>query len=155
VKHVLNDIKDIDTKKVYLHGRSLGGAVAIYAATHVKEGKQIRGVILENTFTCMSDMVDAVLGRLSFLKHLILRNHWSSIELIHKIQVPVMFIKAKQDELVPFAHMNRLSDQIKKDGHGNFTEYIIENGTHNNTWELNREEYFGEIAKFFQQCESQ
>jgi fermentation-respiration switch protein FrsA (DUF1100 family) len=58
-------------------------------------------------------------------------------------------ISAKQDELVPFAHMNRLSDQIKKDGHGNFSEYIIENGTHNNTWELNREEYFREIVKFF------
>lgn len=98
LSHVLNNISNIDRTKVYLHGRSLGGAVAIYAATHapISLAKQIRGVILENTFTSMSHMVDAVLGKLSFLKHLILRNHWNSEEIVHRVPAPILFIKGRR-----------------------------------------------------------
>lgn len=55
---------------------------------------------------------------------------------------------AKLDELVPFAHMNRLSDLVKKEG-GSCSEYIVEEGTHNDTWGRNPQEYFAEILKFF------
>lgn len=93
LSHVLNKISNIDRTRVYLYGRSLGGAVAVYVATHSPEASRIRGVILENTFTSMADMVDAVLGRLSFLKHFILRNHWKSKEIVHRIRAPILFIK--------------------------------------------------------------
>ncbi len=39
------------TKNIYLLGRSLGGAVAIYSSTIPKFKKVISGLILENTFT--------------------------------------------------------------------------------------------------------
>lgn len=58
---------------------------------------------------------------------------------------------AKLDELVPFAHMNRLSDIVKKEG-GICSEYIVEDGTHNDTWGRNPIKYFEEIVKFFEQC---
>lgn len=41
-------------------------------------------------------MVDAVLGRLSFLKHIILRNHWKSEEIVHRVPAPILFIKGKE-----------------------------------------------------------
>ena len=62
---------DIDKDKVFVFGRSLGGACAIYGASKIKG---VRGVILENTFTCMGDVVDKVLPFVSFLKGVLLRN---------------------------------------------------------------------------------
>lgn len=43
----------------------------------------------------MSDMVDVVFKHLKVVKHLILRNYWRTIDLIDKVQGPVMFIKCK------------------------------------------------------------
>jgi len=37
-------------------GRSLGGAVAVELA--MNKGNHLRGVIIENTFTSIADMVD-------------------------------------------------------------------------------------------------
>ena len=59
------------------------------------------GVILENTFTSIDDMVDKIFPYVSMFKSLILRNHWRSIDIIHKIKVPILFIIASKDELVP------------------------------------------------------
>jgi pimeloyl-ACP methyl ester carboxylesterase len=42
--------------KLFLIGRSLGGAVAAYAAS--LDPNLFDGLILENTFTSISDMVD-------------------------------------------------------------------------------------------------
>jgi hypothetical protein len=45
-------------ENIYLHGRSLGGAVAIYAASQILEYKfKIKGLIVENTFLSIPDMV--------------------------------------------------------------------------------------------------
>lgn len=49
----------INSTTVFLQGRSLGGAVAMYAA--VKYPWLFRGVIIENTFTSMGAMVDKVM----------------------------------------------------------------------------------------------
>ena len=46
---------------LFLLGRSLGGAVATYVATHPETPHDLfSGVILESTFTSISDMVDSM-----------------------------------------------------------------------------------------------
>jgi fermentation-respiration switch protein FrsA (DUF1100 family) len=89
----------IDKDKMFLIGRSLGGAVAIYTASQYKQ--LFRGVIVENTFTSMGDMVDKIFFFLRYFKFLILRNYWQSIDLVKDIQSPMLFITGDQDELVP------------------------------------------------------
>lgn len=66
-----------------MHGRSLGGAVALYALNEMKEHK-VRGLILENTFTSISDVVDNIFPFLSLFKNMILRINWRSIDRIEK-----------------------------------------------------------------------
>lgn len=62
----------------YLFGRSLGGAVAIKLAQI--RGHEIKGLMVENTFTNISDMVDAVLPRfLAVFKPLILNMYYPSL----------------------------------------------------------------------------
>ena len=54
---------DIDHSKIIFFGRSLGGAVAIRTA--VNRPTEVAVVVLENTFTSISDMVDVVMPLLS------------------------------------------------------------------------------------------
>lgn len=52
--HVLS--LNVDKRRIFIMGRSLGGAVCAGLAS--KRSEDICGVILENTFTCIGDMVD-------------------------------------------------------------------------------------------------
>ena len=71
-------------------------------------------MILENTFTSISDMVDRVFPFLKLFKSLLLTNYWRSIDLIDKsnffyiVKLPILFIMADQDEIVPYNHMVKL-----------------------------------------------
>lgn len=47
---------DIDKDRLFVFGRSLGGAVAIQLA--MSKSNALRGLIVENTFTSIADMVD-------------------------------------------------------------------------------------------------
>lgn len=97
---------DIDTKRVFLHGRSLGGAVSVYSAAELKF--PLAGVILENTFTSISDMADVLFSKVRFLKGLVLRNFWPSIDRIPRIKQPILFIQSLRDELIPPKQMTAL-----------------------------------------------
>ena len=62
-------------KDLYLLGRSLGGAVCVYLANLGTFKQEIKGLILENTFTSIQDMVSVILPVLSFVQFLH-RNFW-------------------------------------------------------------------------------
>lgn len=96
-------------KPIYALGRSLGGAVTINLASQNKYAKVFRGIILENTFTSIGEMVDCLFPVLVPFKFL-QRNFWPSIDRIKKITCPILFIKSMQDELVPPIHMHRLME---------------------------------------------
>lgn len=55
-------------------------------------------------------MVDKLFPYVSIFKNLILRNHWRSNEVIHKLTMPILFIIADRDELVP----PQMSDELFK-----------------------------------------
>ena len=64
VEHVLGRA-DVDPGKLILSGRSLGGAVALYAADRYRH--RVKGVVVENTFTSLSDVVGKVFPPLGLL----------------------------------------------------------------------------------------
>ena len=82
--------EDIDTSKIFLHGRSLGGAVVNYVMTHTNY--PVAGIILENTFTSIADLIDIMFPKLAFMKKLIQRNYWPSVDRINQINKPILFI---------------------------------------------------------------
>lgn len=73
-----------------MQGRSLGGAVSIYLSN--KYENVFKGIIIESTFTSIADMVDRIFGFLRYLKWIILRIKWQSIDLIGNIKMPILFI---------------------------------------------------------------
>lgn len=113
---------DIDKKKIVVHGRSLGGAVAIYALSHeTKREFPVAGVILENTFTSIPDMVKKLFYYVHPLKYFVLRNFWPSIDRVSRINCPKFFISGLQDEIVPAAQMKELYQRASSN------KYIVNN----------------------------
>ncbi|CAD8082735.1 unnamed protein product [Paramecium sonneborni] len=141
----LFDRDDIDPNKIFVHGKSLGGAVAIHAMTQ-NIARGIRGVILENTFTSIDDMVDIIFPKLKLFKSFLLKNHWLSIEKISSITQPILFIYSMKDEIVPVQHMAALQNAAQKAQFIN--KFVIEDGDHNSNWSIEPEKYFNSILSF-------
>jgi pimeloyl-ACP methyl ester carboxylesterase len=95
----ISDYEYINKYSVFLVGRSLGGAVSIYTAA--KYPDLFRGIVLENTFTSIPDMIDEHFFFAKYFKGLILNNFWTSIDLVSRIQKPMLFITGYIDEIVP------------------------------------------------------
>lgn len=107
VQYVFNNLKDtIDTNNIYLMGRSLGGAVAVYVQN--KLNLNFKGMILENTFLSISDLVDRLFPVMSYIKNILLKNFWETKNIIANIKLPIYFIMSDRDELVPYEHMLEL-----------------------------------------------
>ena len=113
MEHVFKK-KEVDGKRLLILGRSLGGAVGTYIASAFPQ--YVRGLILENTFTSIPDMVDAIFPKwISTMKWLVLRISWGSIDLIPSVTSPILFISGLQDELVPPEHMRKMHDAAVRD----------------------------------------
>lgn len=140
--------KSIDQNQLFIQGRSLGGAVTIHTA--VKYPDVFKGVIVENTFTSMADMVDQVMFFARHIKGYILNNHWRSIDLIGKIETPILFITGKEDELVPFEMTLELHEKATSAKQKEL--YIVFPGTHNDTWFVEKKVYIDKLKRFLSDC---
>ena len=68
-----------DKSKIFLFGRSLGGAVAFHLAQYCELNSiNIAGVVVENTFLSIAKMVDELMPLIAPLKPLVLRIGWNS-----------------------------------------------------------------------------
>jgi hypothetical protein len=85
----------------------LGGAVSIYLGELGTFKKEIKGFVLENTFTSIQDMVKVIFPVLSFIEFLH-RNFWPSKTRIGAIETPMLFIRSLKDEIVPTEQMLEL-----------------------------------------------
>jgi len=87
----------INNERVFLSGRSLGGATAIHTAARLAHEKDewVKGVIIENTFTSVSKIADNLfpfLKAIPNLKNRMLRLDWNSEEAIRNVKLPMFFV---------------------------------------------------------------
>lgn len=120
--------RDIDKRKIFWYGQSLGGSVAAHAVADalLKEEEEgtvappqppaAAGLILENTFTSISDMVDALMPMIALFKSSVLRLKWDTAAIAGSlgVRVPALFISGLADALVPPRLMASLHDQFTK-----------------------------------------
>eukprot|EP00511_Aplanochytrium_stocchinoi_P001273 CAMPEP_0204831746 /NCGR_PEP_ID=MMETSP1346-20131115/11488_1 /ASSEMBLY_ACC=CAM_ASM_000771 /TAXON_ID=215587 /ORGANISM="Aplanochytrium stocchinoi, Strain GSBS06" /LENGTH=280 /DNA_ID=CAMNT_0051963023 /DNA_START=265 /DNA_END=1107 /DNA_ORIENTATION=- len=112
----------IDTNKIIIFGRSLGGAVGSSLALHLQNNyekqQRPRGLVLENTFTSVPDVAVVLLPILSpisfMLQRPLMRNVWSNKEVIPKLDYPILFVSGLKDEIVPPEQMKTLYSTCRK-----------------------------------------
>ena len=129
---------------VFAVGRSLGGAVAAYAA--LIEPDVFDGLILENTFTSIADMVDSLFYFVGYFKPLILRIKWDTRQIVSQLQLPILFVTGTNDEIVPPGQTMVLADAAKKSVFKNVMTVL--SGRHNDTWRLTLDQYKENLGSF-------
>jgi abhydrolase domain-containing protein 13 len=145
----------LDSNRLFLFGRSLGGAVAFHLAHYAEQQQQssstpLAGIIVENTFLSIRHMVDHLMPLVAPLKDLILRIGWNSNRLAPILTTPILYLAGAKDQLVPHSHMLELYQQSLTSSR--FARiHVIESGTHNETWMQGGKAYWDSIQRFLAQ----
>uniref|UniRef100_A0A0E0LN52 Peptidase S9 prolyl oligopeptidase catalytic domain-containing protein n=1 Tax=Oryza punctata TaxID=4537 RepID=A0A0E0LN52_ORYPU len=151
--------KDIDTSRIVVFGRSLGGAVGAVLAKN-NPGK-VSALILENTFTSILDMAGLMLPFLRWfiggssskgpkLLNCVVRSPWSTLDIIAEVKQPIIFLSGLQDELVPPSHMRLLYEKAFE--HNKNCRFVdFPNGMHMDTWNSGGDRYWRTIQLFLDQ----
>ena len=130
--------KSAPADKIFLFGRSLGGAIAVDLATKV----DCAGVIVESSFTSAADM-----GRARFPLvpvSALLRFRFDTIEKIDKVASPLLITHSPDDDLVPYKMGRRLYGRAKST-----KEFLDLRGGHNELFYLETPEYISALRRFF------
>lgn len=132
-----------DPSKRLIYGHSLGGAVAIDLAAELgrdvkRDGseKQLRGLIIESTFTSLADVATAV-AKTSLPVRWLLSQKFDSIDKIADIHVPVLIVHGTADPYVP----SRFSEELYQAAQEPKNLLLVPGGTHNNSMSLGRDAY--------------
>ena len=157
--YCLSELKDkIDVTKLFVFGRSLGGAVGFHLALYAEQQQMpLKGLMVENTFLSISDMVDQVLPFLTPIKAFVLKLDWNSAKLAPQLkQTSIFYIAGLQDELVPHSHMTTLHSLSQKQQaqHSNIVVHwhAVPTGTHNDTFMRGGKAYWDAMRLFMQQA---
>jgi len=149
----------LDIRRIFIFGRSLGGAVAVALAHELQEsvkGDETTprpcGIILENTFVSISAVVDALFPLLAFksLKARFLRLRWETVNRIATVQVPFLFLTGEKDEMIPPWHSRHLHQQAKLAPMRR--QVVFPEGSHNDTWERGGDLYWQAQEEFITDC---
>lgn len=88
--------------QILVFGESLGGAVAVELALR----RTVGGVFLQDTFTSIADIGAPLYPWLPI--RWLARGRYETLAKIAAVPVPLMILHSKDDEVVPFAHGERL-----------------------------------------------
>ncbi|KAM5547288.1 alpha/beta hydrolase domain-containing protein WAV2 [Rosa sericea] len=152
----LSQRTDIDTSRIVVFGRSLGGAVGSVVAKNNPD--KVAALIVENTFTSILDMAGVLLPFLKYfiggsafkgpkILNFLVRSPWSTIDVIGEVKQPILFLSGLQDEMIPPIHMQML--YAKAAAHNRQCVFVeFPNGMHMDTWLSGGDHYWRTIKEF-------
>jgi fermentation-respiration switch protein FrsA (DUF1100 family) len=122
--------------RIVLFGRSLGGAVAV----DLVQDRAVAGLILESTFTSLSDMAGGILP----LAAPFVRGRFDSKAKIARLRAPLLALHGDRDEIVPY----RLGRALFEAAPEPKAFETIAGAGHNDTIEVGGRPYFERIQRF-------
>ncbi len=105
----LNARQDIDARRLYIMGWSLGGGVAIDLASRVAP----QGLITVSAFTSVTDMGKRVAPMMPI--SWILKHPFASIDKIDRVSCPILLIHGERDSTILADMTRRLATKAKSD----------------------------------------
>ncbi|NUT84228.1 MULTISPECIES: alpha/beta hydrolase [Pseudomonas] len=125
-----------------IYGHSLGGAVAVDLAAQLGQeaakngGAQVRGLVIESTFTSLGDVATAM-ANTSLPVRWLLSQKFDSIDKIGEINMPLLVVHGAADRYVP----PRLSEQLFNAAREPKRLLLVPGATHNNSMSLAGQTY--------------
>ncbi len=136
--------REIDPRNIIIYGHSLGGAIAIDLGVRKP---QAAGIIAENTFTSMRQMVDYRNPIYNlFPIEFILHQRFDSLSKLRLLQIPLLLIHGTSDRTVPSFMSERLFNlaEVPK------KLLMVPDADHNNVANVSGEKYLETIKQFNQ-----
>ncbi|CDI79338.1 hypothetical protein, conserved [Eimeria acervulina] len=120
--------QDVNNEDIFVLGHSLGGGVAVDLAS--RRGNQIKGLVIENTFTSLREVAESCYPALKPLIRLftmVQKDGMENIEKIRNVKVPTFFVGGTNDKDVPPEHTEQLFQEC---GAPKKWLKMVEGGTH-------------------------
>ena len=136
----------VPTERIFLFGRSLGGAVVVKLAV---EGKKARGLILESPFESTLAMGKKMFPFLPV--GWIISSKFDSAAMIPEVETPLFVLHGDKDGIVPFAQGRRLYELAGSKQKRFFT---IKGAGHNDTYYTGGAPYWAAWRDFLTNPES-
>ena len=109
--------KGVAEKDIIIYGESLGTGIA----TEISQNKNFAGLILETPFT---SMIEAAKNFYPYVPvGLLLKDKYKNQEKIKNINIPILIMHGKADQIVPFWMGKRIFDLANNPKYSYFTEY--------------------------------
>ncbi len=129
---------DVDSQRIFLFGRSLGGAVAADVALR----RRVAGLILESAFTSARAMAWQAFR--PFPVQWIMGSRFDTLDKVRRIHVPVLIIHGTRDDVVPFGMGQRLFEAANEPKEF----YPIAGAGHNDTYLVGGADYLESLGRF-------
>ncbi len=133
----LIESRGIPEEHIVVFGRSLGGAVAVAVAQH----RRLAGVILESTFSSLSDAAGLVMGSAG---RWVAKGRFDSVQRIRNQRSPLLFFHGDHDEIVSYQLGRRLYDAAPNPKRFE----TLQGARHNDTVEVGGRAYIARIQRF-------
>jgi len=112
---------DIDPKKIFIFGQSLGGALAIYMVANTQYRENIKAVIIDSAFSGYQTIAQEKLAEFWLtwpfqwpLSQLV-NNQYDPIHVVQRITpIPTLFVSSEADYVIPAHHSRRLYEAAKE-----------------------------------------
>ena len=131
---------DAAARGLILFGRSLGAAVAAEMAIRFTS----LGLILESPFVSIREMAQAIFPSLPIAW--LLRTRYDTLEKIRRVKTPIMVLHGDHDATVPFAQGKKVFEAAPQPKRF----YRIVGASHNDTFVVGGEEYYGALREFIE-----
>lgn len=125
--------------RIILFGESLGGGVA----TRLAAGNPPGALVLASTFTSVPDMGAELYPLLPI--RLLARIHYDSLARLAQISCPLLVIHSRNDDVIPFAHGQRLFTAARQP-----KQFLEITGGHNEGFVFVRDEWIRQLDGFLQ-----
>ncbi len=110
-------LKGVKENNIIVYGESLGTGVA----TEIAQNKNFGGIILESPFT---SMIDAGKDKYPYLPvRLLLKDKYESDKKIKNINIPILIMHGKIDNIVPFSMGKKMYELANNPKYSYFSEY--------------------------------
>eukprot|EP00917_Polyrhabdina_sp_WS-2016_P002416 GHVP01005176.1.p1 GENE.GHVP01005176.1~~GHVP01005176.1.p1 ORF type:complete len:394 (-),score=52.14 GHVP01005176.1:532-1713(-) len=143
VEFLLNEMSDkIDPEKIFLYGKGFGAAFALYTAIKYQHQGCIKGVIMENPFTSVQEVMRTaypnIYGLFGYMLASIQNVYLDSLSRISALYLPLLILCAEKDNLVPPYNSKKLMALCPSERKQLLS---VPNANHQDIWKYAGEQY--------------